>query len=141
MPAAGREAYELHFDAQARRLLDQAVQQADTEALTHISDQFFHTPSGAEATYLLGTHYLKQSHPLRGAMYFRRLQKESHHHRSFEPMLNIQLATCWALAGLPVRAEEVLVQLKQEYPDIQLNVAGKRQSLFRQPAQNGSRKV
>ncbi|MFP6602137.1 MAG: PQQ-binding-like beta-propeller repeat protein, partial [Pirellulaceae bacterium] len=91
--------------------------------------------SGAEATYLLGTHYLKQSHPLRGAMYFRRLQQKSHHRRHYEPMLNIQLATCWALAGLPTRAEEALVQLKREYPDVQLSVAGKRQSLFRQPAQ------
>ncbi|MCP3695492.1 MAG: hypothetical protein GY917_25060, partial [Planctomycetaceae bacterium] len=135
MPAAGREAYQLHFGAQAQRLLDEATEQGQTALLTRISHQFFHTAAGAEATYLLGTHYLDQNHPLRGAMYFQRLQQKSHHRRKYEPVLDVQMATCWALAGLPERAEQVLVQLKRKSPDVQLNVAGIRQGLFTQSGQ------
>ncbi|MFP6620003.1 MAG: hypothetical protein VB877_11700 [Pirellulaceae bacterium] len=135
MPAAGREAYQLHFGAQAQRLLDEATEQGETALLTRISHQFFHTTAGAEATYLLGTHYLDQNHPLRGAMYFQRLQQKSHYRQKFEPVLDVQMATCWALAGLPQRAEQVLLQLKRKSPDVQLNVRGTRQGLFTQSGQ------
>ncbi len=58
MPAKGLEFYELQNGARAKADLAQAKQAGDRQLLALVSQRYFHTAAGAEATNLLGTYRL-----------------------------------------------------------------------------------
>lgn len=129
MPEAGLDAYRLAFEPSAARKLSEAVAEGDEQSLIGVMRGYFHTRSGAEATYLLGTNYLNSGHPLRAALCLERLQQRSRDHEQFEPALSIKLAACWNMAGMPELAQRVLVDLKRRGPK-SIDVAGDKQALF-----------
>lgn len=135
LPTKGREAYELHFGAVARQLLNRAVSSGTAEALAAVAERFFYTQAGAEATYLLAAHYLNHGHPLHAALYLERLQRRSWHADRFEPVLSATLATCWSRAGMPQASEAVLLRMQAAYPGATLRIGGQRRTLFSRPEQ------
>src|SRR6516165_3769879 len=77
MPAKGLEFYELQNGARAKADLAKAKQTGDRQLLALVSQRFFHTAAGAEATDLLGTYRLDRGDYRMAALYFERLL--SHH--------------------------------------------------------------
>jgi outer membrane protein assembly factor BamB len=69
----GLEFYELQYGAQAKALLADAKKNADYRILAEISQRFFHTEAGAEATDLLGTYYLDRGQARNAVACFQRL--------------------------------------------------------------------
>ena len=130
LPPAGLDAYRIRYEPDARLALKEAVDSGDPEALADVSIRYFHTSSGAEAAYLLGSHFFDQGHPLRAAFYFDRLKRRSTDNGKFDPTLTVKLAASWRRAGLPDQADEVLAGLFSREPDSAVTLAGQPQRLF-----------
>jgi outer membrane protein assembly factor BamB/tetratricopeptide (TPR) repeat protein len=135
LPEEGRQVYRLQFESQARNLLGEAVRAASPEQLAAIAERYFHTPAGAEATYLLGLYHLDHGEPFRAALYLDRLRGRSTEADRFEPMLSLALATCWSRAGMPTAAEAVLRALRARHPRATIEVGGQPREPFAEPGQ------
>ncbi len=73
-PKAGLEFYQQTYGATASALLDDAIKNNyDIPSLADLSQRFFHTRAGAEATVLLGSIYLERGNYLEAAQAFGRL--------------------------------------------------------------------
>lgn len=129
MPRQGRELYELQYGARARQLLSEAAETGNLSGVAEVARRFFHTQAGAEATLLLGLHYLDHDSPLAGALTLRRLQELPAQSARFEPTLSVAMATCWVRAGQPEKAREVLQVLGQRHPQAKLTVGGREVTL------------
>jgi outer membrane protein assembly factor BamB/tetratricopeptide (TPR) repeat protein len=73
MPENGLQFYELQYGDAAKRLLVEAKKKSDPHLLAEVSQRFFHTEAGAEATNLLGTHHLDRGENVTAALCFKRL--------------------------------------------------------------------
>ena len=130
MPDKGRDLYELKFGADARQLLDRAVEAQEFPQLIEVTRRYFHTNAGYEATMLISRHYLDQGRPLAAALRLQRLVSSTTARKLYEPELSVLLATCWLLADMPERARETLVNLKASEPQATLRIGDKDVSLF-----------
>lgn len=73
-PKEGLEFYQQAYGQTASALLDEAVKaNYDLPALSEISQRYFHTRAGAEATVLLGTIHLERGNYLEAAYAFERI--------------------------------------------------------------------
>jgi outer membrane protein assembly factor BamB/tetratricopeptide (TPR) repeat protein len=135
LPLKARQSYELQFGAQARRLLDTAVESADLVRVAEVSRRYFHTEAGYEATYLLGMQHFDQDEMLAAALCFQRLRVTPRAAGLFEPILSLRLATCWARAGADEQATSVLSELKARFPEASFRLAGEEVSLFKDDSQ------
>jgi len=124
MPAPGREAYELQFGAEARRLLDEAAQAGKVAGLAEVSRRFFHTRAGHDATELLGTCMMERDQPLAAALCFQRLS-ESPERGNYEPTLSLKWAACLARAGQRTQAETVLDKVAATAKDQRISIDGR----------------
>lgn len=129
MPASGRSAYQLQFEPRAKQLLSEAVATGNLAQLEEVSRRYFHTPSGYEATLILGRHHLDHGQPLAAVLCFERL-KETPEASRFEPGLSIQLASAWTRASMPKRAAEVLVALRKSHPRATIRIGDEEHQLF-----------
>lgn len=134
MPADGKASYELQYGAEARRMLDDAVERGDLGGLAEVSRKFFHTRAGYEATYLLGAAQLQRGEPLAAALSLGRLQGTSAADE-FDPSLSVDLALCWARAGRPEQAAAILKNLNRRLPNATFRVAGVERKSFATDAQ------
>lgn len=132
MPDKGRELYELKFGADARQLLDRALESRDDQLLVEVARRYFHTDAGYEATMLLGRHYLDQGRPLAAALRFQRLNTSRHAWQRYEPELSVLLATCWLMADMPDRASQTIEALRLRKPAAKLRAGRAEISLFDQ---------
>jgi tetratricopeptide (TPR) repeat protein len=143
LPPAGREAYEQKFGREARRVLDESIQQADPEQLSQVARLYFHSQAGMEAAMLLGRYHLNRGRPLAGALWLKRLveasQQASKHGRpgatydpsaKYDPELSILLAECWLEAGLFDSARQTLLELKARKPSARVRIGEEQVSLF-----------
>jgi outer membrane protein assembly factor BamB/tetratricopeptide (TPR) repeat protein len=130
MPDRGRQLYELQYGARARQMLAEAVAAGDADRLADVSRRFFHTRAGYEATLLVGLHHLDHGRPLAGALALERLQQTSPMAGQFEPTLSLAIAAGWLRAGMPDRARQILLALKERNPAATLQIAGKEVGLF-----------
>ncbi|HEX3870133.1 MAG TPA: hypothetical protein VHV77_06845, partial [Pirellulales bacterium] len=130
LPSEGRESYETQFGAQARKLLDAAIDTGNVDGLAEVSRRFFHTRAGYEATELLGTAHMERDRPLPAALCFKRLKETPLAAQRFEPLLSIKLAICWARVGQWGEAVDVLVPTAQRYSDLSILVAGRQRKLL-----------
>ncbi|HEX5442969.1 MAG TPA: PQQ-binding-like beta-propeller repeat protein [Pirellulales bacterium] len=134
MPAEGKASYELQFGAEARRMLDAAVDRGDLSGVAEVSRKYFHTRAGYEATYLLGVAQLQRGEPLAAALSLGRLQATSAAEQ-FDPSLSLNLALCWARAGRAEPAVSLLKDLNRRMPDAAFRVAGAERKGFASDAQ------
>lgn len=109
-PEAARNSYEFQYGALARQLLTDAVKSGDQAQLAAVSNRFFHTEAGAEATFRLGNRLLDQGRSMASALCFERLRSDRHGLR-WEPVLSLKTALGWRRGGDRERAERVLAQL------------------------------
>ncbi len=130
MPDKGRDLYELKFGADARQLLDTALEKRDIQQLIEVTRRYFHTQAGYEATMLIGRHYLDQGRPLAAALCFQRLSGSDYALKRYDPELSVLLATCWLLADMPDRAREQLLRLNSRAPESKLRIGDTTVSLF-----------
>lgn len=130
LPAAGRQAYELQFGAQARALLDEALAAEDEAKLGDVMRRFFHTRAGYEACLLAGRVHLARGRPAGAALYLERLADAPAAVTAFDPELSLLLAACWWYAGDPARAQTVLTGLRSRSPDAVCRLGGRDVPLF-----------
>lgn len=133
MPAAAREAYELHCGATARRMLETAMESGDRAAMEEVHRRFFHTEAGYLATHRLAMYDLDHGHPLPAALLFEKLRDTPIASR-LEPMLSLKLAVSWDRAGMPEKAKAALLSLKQQVGGGSVMLAGRSTELFKQDA-------
>ncbi len=130
LPSAGRELYELQFGAEARRLLEQALENSDPEGLAELSRRYFHTDAGSKATFLLGRLYFDQGRPLAAALCLQRLADAQVFAPRFDPELSLLLAGSWRMAGMPQRAVQILTDLRRRNRTATFSVRGEALPLF-----------
>ncbi len=130
LPEEGRAAYQLLFGAEAQHLLAEAVAAGDRQQLARLSQDYFYTEAGAEATYLLGASYWHAGQFFSAAACWHRLAESGSRAAKFEPALSLQLAACWLAMGEPQRIPQRLEQLKAVYAGAPVDVAGRRQGWF-----------
>ena len=130
MPRKGRDMYELQYGAQAQKMLTDALGSGDVSRLAEISRRFFHTSGGYQATFLLGLYHFDHGRPLAGALVLKRLYEVDPPVKELEPGLSLSLASCWLQAGMPDKAREILVAMRQRDPAGRVTVAGKEVPLF-----------
>ena len=107
MPAGGREAYELQFGNEAKRLLDSAAREGRLAGLAEVSRRFFHTEAGQDATELLATCLLERGQPLAAALSFQRLA-DAPRRANYEPALSLKWSLALARSGQRTAALDVL---------------------------------
>jgi outer membrane protein assembly factor BamB len=110
LPDAGRDGYERQYGALARQLLADAVKSGDQSQLAAVSNRFFHTEAGAEATFRLGNRFLDQGRSLAAALCLDRLRSDRLGLK-WEPVLSLKTALGWRRGGDRERSERVLAQL------------------------------
>lgn len=130
LPAEGKASYDLQYGARAKQMLAEAVAKGDLSAIAEVSRRFFFTKAGAEATFLLGRHFLDQNRPQAAAMCFERLSIVPEAAAKLEPALSLSLATCWLRADKPQQAVKTLVAFRSKYPEGEVEIAGKPVRLF-----------
>lgn len=134
LPAEGKASYELQYGAEARRLLDAAVEEGNLAGLAEVSRKYFHTRAGYDATYLLGMAQLQRGEPLAAALSLGRLRGTSAA-ETFDPSLSVNLALCWARAGRAEQAAAILKDLSRRSPDATFRVRGVERKAFASDAQ------
>lgn len=130
LPADGQEAYQLQYGAQARQMLSEAVQSGDSDGVAEVSRKYFHTAAGYEATLLLASDHLDRGRALAAALCLERLRSTNQVAAEWEPMLSLQLATCWLRAGLTDKAESTLKALRQSSHGDEITVGGESLAWF-----------
>lgn len=134
MPAKGREAYEIRYGADAKVLVDAAVESGDIAKLTEAARMYFHTKAGYEAMLLLARYHYIEGRPLAAALCAQRVV-ESAGAASSEPEASLVLASAWLSAGYPERARAALIALKKKAPRAQITIEGQPRALFASDAQ------
>ncbi|MFP6667223.1 MAG: PQQ-binding-like beta-propeller repeat protein [Pirellulales bacterium] len=130
LPPPARQAYELGFGGLAKRKLQRAIESGDIEAVAEVTRKYFHTQAGYDAMVLLGRYHMDRGRPLAAALCFRQVY-ETQAGTKYEPALSLLTAACWQRAGDANKAKEVLLALKQRYPNSALQIGGKPIDLFR----------
>ncbi len=122
LPPEGRQSYQLQFGSQARAMLEQAAAAGDRQGLVRVSESWFHTAAGYEATLLLARDALDQGRPQAAISWLRRIQESPAALRACQPDCGLLLAACWLLAGEADRARESLVELGRCCPGIRYRI-------------------
>jgi outer membrane protein assembly factor BamB len=130
MPRQGWELYQLQFGARAQRMLTDAKSSGNADLLADVSRRFFHTTAGHEATFLLGLYQFDHARPLAAALTLERLREALPEAATFEPALSLTLASCWVQAGMPAKAKQTLLKLKEQCGGQPLEIAGRQVPLF-----------
>ncbi|HEX7448902.1 MAG TPA: PQQ-binding-like beta-propeller repeat protein, partial [Pirellulales bacterium] len=134
MPAEGKASYELQYGAEARRMLDAAIDKGDLSGVAEVARKYFHTRAGYEATYLLGAAQMQRGEPLAAALSLGRLHATAVAEQ-FDPSLSLNLALAWARAGRAEQAVGLLKSLNRRMPDATFRVAGGERKGFASDAQ------
>lgn len=129
MPPKGRDAYEIRYGADAKALVNAAVEAGDIEKLTEAARMYFHTTAGYEAMLLLARYHYLQGRPLAAALCAQRVV-DSPGAANCEPEASIVLASAWWSAGYGDRAKAALVALRKKNPRAQVKIDGKSKPLF-----------
>jgi outer membrane protein assembly factor BamB len=122
LPPEGRESYQLQFGSQAQAMLQRAAAAGDRQGLVRVSESWFHTPAGYEATLLLARDALDQGRPLAAVSWLRRIRQSPAALRACQPELGLLAAACWLLAGDADQARESLVELGRACPGVRYRI-------------------
>ncbi len=122
---AGREVYELQFGADARRLLEAAVQRGSELGLQEVVARYFHTRAGYEAAFLLARHWLDRNQPRAAADLLGQLHRTAGASAPFEPHASLLAAVCAVRLGDESAIDDALRRLQQLPAPVTLHVAGK----------------
>jgi outer membrane protein assembly factor BamB len=121
---AGREAYELQFGGEARRLLEAAVQRGSELGLQEVVARFFHTRAGYEAAFLLARHALDRNQPRAAADLLEQLHRTPGAAAPLEPHASLLAAVCAVRLGDDSALGDALRRLGQLPAPITFQLAG-----------------
>ncbi|MDR2116119.1 MAG: PQQ-binding-like beta-propeller repeat protein [Planctomycetaceae bacterium] len=116
LPSKAFESYSLQFEAQARRLLENAVQNGAIEEIQQVSKLYFPTTSGATATFLLGMEQFEQGIYEAALLTLQRLHKSRHNLTPFEPVLSLTLASIQLRLHQKDNAQQTIEQFLKHNP-------------------------
>ena len=130
LPAEAIDEYERQFGRTARQALSEAVTSGQPSSLAEVVPRFFFTEAGAEAAYLLGTHYRTLNDFARASSCFGRLARDPRRGSRFEPAPSIELAACYLKAGMPQAAKNVLREWKSRQREPWIVLGGRKREVF-----------
>ncbi|MDR0336906.1 MAG: PQQ-binding-like beta-propeller repeat protein [Planctomycetaceae bacterium] len=116
LPRKALESYSLQFEAQARRLLENAVQNGSIEEIQLVSKLYFPTTSGATASFLLGIDQFEHGAYETAMLTLQRLNQSRHDLTPFEPVLSLTLASTQLRFQQKDQARQTIEQLLKRYP-------------------------
>ena len=118
LPPAGREAYELHYGAAARKLLERGLTERDIERIEEAARRYLHTEAGQIATLLVARHYFDLGWPMAAARTYQRVGELTGAAGAarYEPSLSVLWAVSWLRANRPEEARRVLTRFRQQNP-------------------------
>ncbi|MDR0609704.1 MAG: PQQ-binding-like beta-propeller repeat protein [Planctomycetaceae bacterium] len=125
LPRKARESYSLQFEAQAQRLLENAVQNGAIEGIQQVSKLYFPTTAGATATFLLGMDQFEQGTYESAMLTLQRLNQSQHDRTSFEPLLSLTLANLQLRFQQENEARKTIEQLLKLNPNPIILLSGK----------------
>ncbi len=125
LPPEGRQLYQLQFSSQAQSLLQQAAAAGNRQGLIRVSESWFHTAAGYEATLLLARDELDQGRPQAAISWLRRIQQSPAALQACQPDCGLLLAASWLLAGDADRARESLVELGRSCPGVRYRIGNR----------------
>lgn len=111
LPPAGKRAYQQFYGGKARVQLRQALKSGNLADLRTVSQNFFHTTAGSEATFRLGMAALDQQKPIEALQNFQRLRAESSRQTVFEPRLTLSTIAAWVAMGREDQARAAIAEL------------------------------
>jgi outer membrane protein assembly factor BamB len=117
LPPQGQAAYELHYGAAARKLLERGLTERDIEPIEEASRRYLHAQAGQVSTLLLARHNFDLGCPLAAARTYQRVGELPAAAR-YEPSLSVLWAASWLRAKRPEEARRVLSQFRQRNPKV-----------------------
>ncbi|HTN74030.1 MAG TPA: PQQ-binding-like beta-propeller repeat protein, partial [Pirellulaceae bacterium] len=130
LPKLGRESYELQYGADARKLLNTALDEGDEAKLADVVRLYFHTKAGYDAAFLLARQQLDAGQPLLAAMLFQRLLDNSPYASQYDPELSLLTALSWRMAQRSDDAKGVLVAWQKRQPKAVLQLGEQKVPMF-----------
>ena len=121
LPPEGQATYELEYGAEARRLLDDALQSDRREGLVEVLRRFSITAAGFDATVRLAASAADQDQPLQAALLLEPLR----YHPKRTPQVSLQRALYWARAGRVARGVAALRDARKALGGKSLRVGGR----------------
>ena len=116
LPEVGRNSYKLQFETLAQRLLTDAIERGSLEGIQIVAQNYFLTPAGIDATFLLGMAQFEQGATGSAMFTLRKLQRRGLNTDGLEPTLSLTLATCQLRLGMDDAAKETLEQFLKRFP-------------------------
>ncbi|MDR0869381.1 MAG: PQQ-binding-like beta-propeller repeat protein [Planctomycetaceae bacterium] len=122
LPGKARESYQVQYEAQANRLLDNAVQTGSIGDIQQIAKRYAPTKAGRTALFLLGMNQFEQGAFKPAMLTLLKLNSSPEDLTAFEPVLSLTLAGCQLRFGQKAEALQRAEQLFQRIhkPEIQL---------------------
>ncbi len=124
LPETGRNSYALQFQTLAQRLLTDAVQRGSLEGIQIVSQHYFPTPAGIDATFLLGMSQFEQGATGSAMFSLRKLQRKGLNVDAYEPTLSLTLATCQLRLGIHDDAKQTLERFLKRFPRPTILIGG-----------------
>lgn len=112
LPGEGRQIYETTFAPVARRKLEAAVGAGDIEEIRTIAGQYYFTPAGYEAAFLLAQVEADRGQHLAAALFYQQLLDTPEAAARFEPQLSVLAATSRLAANNPSLAQSIVEALR-----------------------------
>ncbi len=128
LPVEGRQAYETTFAPVARRELQEAVATGDIEEIRRIAGQYFYTPAGYEAAFLLAHLESDRGQHFAAALLYQQLLETPKAAARFEPQLSVLASTSFLAAGNQSQALSIIEGLRDK-PFRAVSIAGKEYEL------------
>ena len=120
IPKEGQQFYELTYGPTATALLTEATtDQIDPIKLADVSQRYFHTDAGTQATLLLASLQLDLGEYVQAAYSFQRLLDRADAERFNDPQLLLRAIVAYQRCGDPRLADQVpglLLNLEKNYP-------------------------
>ncbi len=113
LPPAGRQAYELLVGKIAQVEFEAARDKRIHRGVEAVSRRWFHTAAGYDATHALAMRDLDAGEPLAAAARLGELGEWTQARAPREPLLSLELAVAWRMAGQADRCRDVLTELKK----------------------------
>lgn len=117
-PPEGKQFYQLTFGGTADSLLNEAISKNyDRVILAEVSQRYFHTKAGAQATLLLAGLHLDRGNYVESAYSFERLLERKDAEELLTPLNTFKAIVALQRAGQsPAKSKALLEQLEKKFP-------------------------
>ena len=125
LPVPGQDAYRLFFDAEAKKLLEQAVGKEELTKLSQIFSRFLVTTVGDTAADKLGDLYFEAGHLDQAVNAWRTIIDQRPDSQISRARVHTKIAVALARLGRWVEFRESLGTIEQQFATEKMTIAGK----------------